>query len=119
MGIQVSQDPIDWKDNWVAGTVYKANDLVKYGGNIYLCNTGLLSLAPNALGLEADTLKWDPSPRPKIGSKTGLYLTIKSTILLSMADHYTFVIQDTLPNATTASGLEADQSKWDYLKQRI
>ena len=51
--------PIDWKDNWVAGTVYKANDLVKYGGNIYICNTGHTAAATNALGLEQDTLKWD------------------------------------------------------------
>ena len=50
---------IDWKDNWVAGTVYKANDLVKYGGNIYICNTGHTAAATNALGLEADILKWD------------------------------------------------------------
>ena len=50
---------IDWKDNWVAGTVYKANDLVKYGGNIYICNTGLTVRPSNALGLEADILKWD------------------------------------------------------------
>ena len=38
---------IDWKDNWTAGTVYKANDLVKYGGNIYICNTGLTVPALN------------------------------------------------------------------------
>ena len=45
MGIRLLH-PIDWKDNWVAGTVYKANDLVKYGGNIYICNTGLTVLGP-------------------------------------------------------------------------
>ena len=39
--------PTDWKDNWTAGTVYKANDLVKYGGNIYICNTGLPSPWPS------------------------------------------------------------------------
>ena len=29
----------DWKNNWEINTVYKVNDIVKYGGNIYLCNT--------------------------------------------------------------------------------
>ena len=61
---------IDWKDNWVAGTVYKANDLVKYGGNIYLCNTGYC-LGPTALGLEADILKWVCSHWPKIETRLG------------------------------------------------
>ena len=25
----------DWKNNWEINTVYKVNDIVKYGGNIY------------------------------------------------------------------------------------
>ena len=29
----------DWKNIWTVATIYKVNDLVKYGGTVYLCNT--------------------------------------------------------------------------------
>ena len=33
-------DGQDWKGSWVAGTVYKVNDVVAYGGYPYIANTG-------------------------------------------------------------------------------
>ena len=109
---------IDWKDNWVAATVYKANDLVKYGGNIYLCNTGHTAAASNALGLEQDILKWDlfsegqdwkqnwaVSTRYKIND----IIKYGGTLYVCNTGHTS--------NATAANGLEADQSKWDYLNK--
>ena len=109
---------IDWKDNWVAGTIYKANDLVKYGGNIYLCNTGHTAAATNALGLEQDILKWDLfsegqdwkqnwaiSTRYKIND----IIRYGGTLYVCNTGHTS--------NATAANGLEADQSKWDYLNK--
>ena len=50
---------LDWKGDWTTGTRYKLNDLVKYGGQIYLCNTGHESAATESLGLEDDQAKWD------------------------------------------------------------
>jgi hypothetical protein len=109
---------IDWKDNWVAGTIYKANDLVKYGGNIYLCNTGHTAAASNALGLEQDILKWDLfsegqdwkqnwaiSTRYKIND----IIRYGGTLYVCNTGHTS--------NATAAGGLEGDQAKWDYLNK--
>ena len=48
----------DYKGNWITGTRYKENDLVRSGGKIYKCNTGHTSAATNELGLEADLSKW-------------------------------------------------------------
>ena len=111
---------IDWKDNWTAGTVYKANDLVKYGGNIYICNTGHTAAASNALGLEADILKWDlfsegqdwkqnwaVSTRYKVND----IVKYGGTLYVANTGHTS--------NATAANGLEADQAKWDYLNKGI
>ena len=111
---------IDWKDNWTAGTVYKANDLVKYGGNIYICNTGHTAAATNALGLEADILKWDlfsegqdwkqnwaVSTRYKVND----IVKYGGTLYVANTGHTS--------NATAANGLEADQAKWDYLNKGI
>ena len=111
---------IDWKDAWTAGTVYKANDLVKYGGNIYLCNTGHTAAATNALGLENDILKWDlfsegqdwkqnwaTATRYKIND----IVKYGGTLYVANTGHTSA--------ATAALGLEDDQSKWDYLNQGI
>ena len=111
---------IDWKDNWTAGTVYKANDLVKYGGNIYICNTGHTAAATNTLGLEQDILKWDlfsegqdwkqnwaVSTRYKVND----IVKYGGTLYVANTGHTS--------NATAANGLEADQAKWDYLNKGI
>ena len=109
---------IDWKDNWVASTVYKANDLVKYGGNIYLCNTGHTAAASVALGLEADILKWDLFSEGQdwkqnwaISTRYKINDIIKygGTLYVCNTGHTS--------NAALASGLESDQSKWDYLNK--
>jgi hypothetical protein len=49
----------EWKDGWTVATRYKKNDLVKYGGYTYVCNTGHISAATTTLGLPADQSKWD------------------------------------------------------------
>ena len=48
----------DWKGDWTIDTRFKINDLVKYGGYVYLCNTAHVSAATVTLGLEADQAKW-------------------------------------------------------------
>ena len=109
---------IDWKDNWVAGTVYKANDLVKYGGNIYLCNTGHTAAATNALGLEADTLKWDLFSEGQDWKQNWAISTrYKVNDIIKYGGTLYICNTGHTSNATLASGLEADQSKWDYLNK--
>jgi hypothetical protein len=49
----------DWKGNWTTNTRFKINDLVRYGGFVYLCNTAHISAATEALGLEADQSNWE------------------------------------------------------------
>jgi len=51
---------LDWKGNWATDTQYKQNDLVRYGGNVYVCATAHTSQATAAAGLEADILNWTP-----------------------------------------------------------
>ena len=48
----------DWKSDWSATTRYRLNDLVRYGGYVYVCNTAHVSSATVALGLESDQEKW-------------------------------------------------------------
>ena len=44
---------------WTPETRYKKNDIVKYGGTVYVCNTGHLSAETDTLGLEDDQNFWD------------------------------------------------------------
>ena len=53
----IFSEGFDWKDTWAVDTRYKLNDLVKYGGQIYVCITGHRS-GDLASGLEADQSKW-------------------------------------------------------------
>ena len=55
----VISDGFMWKTDWATGTRYTVGDLVKYGGQVYSCNTGHTSAATGTLGLEADQSKWD------------------------------------------------------------
>ena len=48
----------DWKSDWSATTRYRINDLVRYGGYVYVCNTAHVSSATVELGLESDQEKW-------------------------------------------------------------
>ena len=58
-------DGLEWKGDWELSTYYKVNDIVKYGGYLYVCNTAHTSVNNIADGLEQDagsdsTLsKWD------------------------------------------------------------
>ena len=49
---------VDWKGSWSISTRYKKNDLVKYGGYTYICNTGHTSAATANLGLEDSLGNW-------------------------------------------------------------
>jgi hypothetical protein len=50
---------VEWKSDWDTAIRYRVNDIVKYGGQVYVCNEGHTSAATAAAGLEADQSKWD------------------------------------------------------------
>jgi hypothetical protein len=50
---------MSWKGDWTTDTRYIENDLVKYGGTTYICNTMHVSASTAADGLEADQSNWD------------------------------------------------------------
>jgi hypothetical protein len=118
---QVS-DGSAWKGNWATGTYYKINDLVKFGGIVYLCNTGHQSNAALSsgaspevtAGLEADQSKWDVYAT-SFDWKTDWNTTTrykKNDIVRYGATSYVCTIGHTSA-ADTTLGLEQDQGSWD------
>jgi len=49
---------VTWQSTWVTGFYYRVNDIVRYGGINYICNTAHTSNGSSALGLEQDQSKW-------------------------------------------------------------
>jgi hypothetical protein len=47
----IISDGFDWKTDWAVGIRYRVGDLVKYGGQVYSCNTGHTSAATALLDL--------------------------------------------------------------------
>ena len=54
----IFSEGFDWKNEWTAATRYKRNDLVRYGGQLYVCRLGHKS-GTLSDGLEADQSKWE------------------------------------------------------------
>jgi len=49
---------LEYKGAWTTSTRYKINDLVRYGGITYVCDTGHTSAATASLGLEDNQAAW-------------------------------------------------------------
>ncbi len=111
-------DGQEWKGNWTSDTYYKVNDIVKYGGYLYIANEAHTSAGSFSEGLEADQSKWDlfaegfdwkgdwlTSFRYKIND----LVKYNGTVYLCNEEHTSA--------STEVSGLEADQSKWDIFSE--
>ena len=49
----------NWRGDWAVGTVYRFDDIVRYGGTLYRCNLHHTSALTELLGLEDDSGAWD------------------------------------------------------------
>ena len=66
LGLEPDQDKwdvfskgLEWRGDWTIETRYVVNDIVRYGGIIYVCNEGHTSADNEPDGLELDQEKWD------------------------------------------------------------
>ena len=107
-------DGQEWKGDWQVNTTYKPNDVVKYGGYIYICNTGHISNVDVNVGLEGDSAKWDlfiegfdyksdwaTDTRYKVND----LVRYGATVYLCVTEHTSA--------ADAADGLENDLAKWE------
>ena len=110
----------DYKSSWAISTRYKVNDLVKYGGVVYLCITEHTSAGTTADGLETDQAKWEAFSKGFNWLNTWAISTrYKAKDTVSYGGQIYVCITGHTSNASAASGLEADQSKWEYLHKGI
>jgi|SaaInl5LU_22_DNA_1037371.scaffolds.fasta_scaffold00525_14 hypothetical protein len=111
-------DGLEWKSDWLNDTYYKVNDIVKYGGYLYIANEAHTSSATATLGLEDDQSKWDLYAE---GFDYKADWTISTRYKINdIAKYNGTVYICTLEHTsaeTLANGLEADQSKWDIFSE--
>lgn len=113
-------DGQEWKGAWTTSTNYKVNDIVKYGGYIYICNTGHQSAATTTLGLEDDQGSWDLFAET-FDWKTDWAISTRYKVNdIVKYGGITYICNQHHTSAATISlGLEADQGKWDFLHKGI
>ena len=116
-------DGVSWRGNWTATTYYNAGDLVKFGGIVYQCNTPHTSatfVSPTWLGLENDQSKWDTFATSFNWTAAWATNTRYKVNDFVTYGGYTYVCKTKhISNASAASGLEADQSKWDIFNAGV
>ena len=115
----------DWKGDWTTATYYKVNDIVKYGGYLYICNEGHTSAATVQMGLEDDL-----DLPTQINAKWDLYAegfdwkgawTISTKYKINDVVRYggvTYICNEGHNSSSlTSLGLENDQGKWDLFAE--
>jgi len=111
-------DGQEWKGDWTTNTLYKVNDIVKYGGYLYVANTEHTSAATATLGLEDSQSNWDlyaegfdwksdwaVSTRYKVND----IAKYNGIVYICLTEHTSA--------ATDALGLENDQAKWEVFSE--
>jgi hypothetical protein len=107
-------DGQSWTGDWNTATFYNENDIVKYGGLVYICNNSHTSAATTVLGLEANQSDWDVFAESidwKGDWSVSTQYKRNDTVKYG---GYTYVCNAAHTSAATiALGLEANQSDWD------
>jgi hypothetical protein len=125
-----------WKGNWNTATLYSIGDLVKYGGNVYVCNSihtstvaGTTTLATTNATCAGTTATLTFATQSPQAFQIGQTITVSGilpngyngtfTVTAANATTVSYTVGSTLTSQTQAGtvysygGLEAHTSKWD------
>jgi len=110
----------EWKIDWQVETYYKINDIVRYGGKIYRCNTSHESAGDISQGLESNQALWDVVSIAEEwkGNWTTSFRYKVNDIVRYGGHSYKCDVAHTSASALEA-GLPADQAKWSLVNQGI
>lgn len=102
-----------WVNTWSISRLYLVGDIVKYSGNLYVCNTQHTSSNLLNPGLLADLEKWDEfvsnSSWKNVWTTDTLY---KINDIVRYGGKLYLCIQQHLSALLAADGLELNQSSW-------
>ena len=109
----ITADGQTWRSTWTTPTYYNVNDLVQYGGRVYICNTGHTSsttLETNQSNwtLFASAFNWTGSWSQTTTYKVGDVVKYGASVYICNAAH---------TSQSTATGLEGDTASWDLVNR--
>jgi len=107
-----------WQGEWESGRGYVDNDIVKYGGRVYIANTPHTAAETNLEGLEADQDKWDVFAEAsdwKGDWQTDFNYKINDLVKYGGSSY--ICINDHISAATDELGLEENQSDWELFNE--
>ena len=97
---------VDWKSNWATSTVYKINDLVKYGPSVYICTDNHTS---------ASTFAANSSKFSIFASGVVAEGEYNSGTLYQVGDIVTYGGASFICTVETQGNVPTDQTKWSKL----
>jgi hypothetical protein len=104
----------NWTNNWSISTLYKLGDVVKYSGNLYICNLQHTSSELASPGLLSDLEKWDAfisnSAWKSNWINNNLY---KVHDVVRYGGKLYICIEQHTSAASILNGLEINQSFWE------
>ena len=116
-------DGSQWKGNWSPTTYYNLNDMVLWGGIVYICKTAHTSdtyVSPTYNGLETNQSNWDAFASNFNWSGSWAVSTRYKVRDLVYYGGITYVCNTAhISASTTTLGLENDSGKWDTFNQGI
>jgi len=111
---QKMSDGQEWRGDWAIDTLYYVDDIVKYGGYLYICNLEHTSASSLTSGLENDQEKWDLFAE---GFDYKSNWTVSTRYKVNDLVKYGAVVYLCLEGHTSANnltdGLEIDLAKWE------
>jgi len=109
-----------WKGDWQPQVRYVYDDIVKYGGKLYICQTNHTSAEDSSTGLEPDLANWQVFAEGL--DWKGNWATnfdYKANDLVKYGATTYVCNQHHISAATAADGLEADSGKWDIFNRGL
>ena len=107
-------DGQQWRGDWATEAHYAVNDLVRYGGNVYICVDAHTSAATETLGLEEDEASWETfAVSFDYRSDWSTSTRYRVNDLVRYSGIIYVCIESHVSASTEADGLEPDQAKWE------
>ena len=109
-----------WKDEWIPQTVYFKDDVIRYGGQTYVCVIGHtsdsdfytdLNFQPSRWNLMADGHEWREDWTVSTAYNQRDVVRYGGTLYIANTAH--------VSAATTSLGLEEDLAKWDIFVEGL
>jgi hypothetical protein len=103
-----------WKAAWVTGTTYYKDDVVRFGGKVYVCQIGHTASADFNTDLDINPTKWNlMSDGQRWRDEWTVSTTYEEGDLVKYGGTIYICIDGHTSAATAASGLESNSGDWN------